>query len=105
MSARSRELATQLERTIQEFQRSYPDTPARDVQEALRALSGDTDRTPASRRVLALTLAGGIAALFAGVFVIEEAGGGLSGTLTDSAPWIVMTAIVLLLVVMRLRRR
>jgi ferric-dicitrate binding protein FerR (iron transport regulator) len=105
MSARARELATQLERAIQEFQRSYPDTPAKDIREALRALSGDADRAPASRRALAGALAGGIAALIAAVIVMEESGGGLSGGLGASGPWIAMVVIVFFLVVMRLRRR
>lgn len=105
MSARSRELATQIERVIREFQRSYPDTPERDVHEALRALSGDATRAPASRRILAFTLSGGIAALVAVMIVLEETGGGLSGTLSSAAPWIVMGALALFALVMVARRR
>jgi hypothetical protein len=106
MSARARELATQLEQVIREFQRSYPDTPERDVQEALRALSGDSSGAPASRRLLALSVAGGVAALIGVVVFIQEAGGGLSGSLGEAGPWIVLGAIFLLaLVMVALRRR
>jgi hypothetical protein len=106
MTARARELATQLERVIQEFQRSYPDTPKRDVQEALRALSGDADRAPGSRRLVAALVAGGVGALVAILIVLEETSGGLAGTLGEAAPWIVMGAIFLLaLVMVALRRR
>ena len=105
MSARSRELATQIEQLIREFQRSYPDTPERDVHEALRALSGDATRVPASRRVLALALSGGIAALIAVLIVLEETSGGLGGSLGSTVPWIVMGALVLFALVVVARRR
>lgn len=104
MSARARELATQLERVIQDFQRNYPDTPARDVEQALRALSGEADRAPATRRVLALTVAGGVAALIGVVIFLEESGG-LAGTWTEAAPWIVMGVLVLFGVLLAIRQR
>ena len=64
---------------IQDFQRSYPDTPPGDVQQALNALSGDSNRVPASRNLLAMTVAGGIAALVGVLFFMGESGeGGLA---------------------------
>jgi len=105
MSPRARELATQIEKAIQDFQRSYPDTPQRDVQEALRTLAGDSETAPASRRVLAMTVAGGIAALIGVlVFAANSDGGGLSLP-SDSGIWLVASVVVGLLALMVVARR
>jgi len=95
LSPRARELATHIEKAIQDFQRSYPDTPPEDVQQALTALSGDSSRVPASRKVMAMTLAGGIAALVGVLFFLQESGeGGL--TLPSGAMlWIVVSLIAI----------
>jgi len=106
LSPRARELATQIEKVIQDFQRSYPDTPPGDVQQALTVLSGGTDRGPASRRTLAMTLAGGIAALFGVLFFMREsAGGGASDLPADSMLWVVVGVIVLIALAAMARRR
>ena len=89
LSPRARELATQIEKVIQDFQRSYPDTPPGDVQQALTALSGDSSRVPASRNILAMTLAGGIAALVGVVFFLRESGEGGMALPSGAMLWIV----------------
>ncbi len=94
LSPRARELATQIEKAIQEFQRSYPDTPPGDVQEALNALSGDSNRAPASRNVLAVTLAGGIAAVVGVLFFLGESGEGGTALPSGAMLWIVVGLIV-----------
>ena len=76
LSPRARELATQIEKAIQEFQRSYPDTP------------------PASRNVLVMTLAGGIAALVGVLFFLRESGEGGMALPPGAMLWIVMGLVV-----------
>ena len=105
LSPRARELATQIEKVIQEFQRSYPDTPPGDVEQALTALSGDSNRAPASRNVLVMTLAGGIAALVGVLFFLRESGGEAPALPADSMLWIVVSVIVLVAMVAMVRRR
>ena len=105
LSPRARELATQIEKAIQEFQRNYPDTPSSDVQEALRALSGETERAPASRQLLALTLAGGIAALVGVMFFVQESGSGGSPFSSDTTIWVVAGVIGILALVFAMNRR
>jgi hypothetical protein len=105
LSPRARELATQIEKVIQEFQRSYPDTPSGDVQQALTALTGDSNRPPASRNVLVMTLAGGIAALVGVLFFLRESGGGAPALPADSMLWIVASVIGLIAVAAVVRRR
>ena len=105
LSPRARELAMQIEKVIQEFQRSYPDTPAGDVEKALTALSGSTDRAPASRRVLAITLALGIAALGGVLLFIGESGDGMSTLPANSMLWVVAGVIVMIAVAAMARRR
>ena len=94
LSPRARELATQIEKVIQEFQRSYPDTPPGDVQQALTALSGDSNRAPAPRNVLVMTLAGGIAALVGVLFFLRESGEGGMALPPGAMLWIVMGLVV-----------
>ena len=105
LSPRARELAAQIEKAIQDFQRSYPDTPASDVQEALRALSGDVERAPASRRLLAMTVAGGVAALVGVLFFVEESGSGESLLSSDAMIWVVAGVIGILALVLAVNRR
>ncbi|MDP2469823.1 MAG: hypothetical protein Q8W45_00440 [Candidatus Palauibacterales bacterium] len=105
MSPRARELATQIEKAIQDFQRSYPDTPQRDVQEALRTLAGDSETAPASRRVLAMAVAGGIAALTGVLVFAANSGGGGSSLQSNPLLWLVASAVVGLAVVAVARRR
>ena len=93
LSPRARELATQIEKVIQDFERSYPDTPPGDVQQALTALSGDSSRVPASRNVLAMTLAGGIAALVGVLFFMQESGEGGMALPSGAMLWIVVGLI------------
>ena len=93
LSPRARELSTQIEKVIQDFQRSYPDTPPGDVQQALNALSGDSNRAPASRNVLAMTVAGGIAALAGVLFFMGESGEGGMAMPEGAMLWIVVGLI------------
>jgi len=93
LSPRARELVTQIEKVIQDFQRSYPDTPPGDVQQALTALSGDSSRVPASRNALAMTMAGGIAALVGVVFFLRESGEGGMALPSGAMLWIVVGLI------------
>ena len=58
VSPRARELATQIEKVVLDFQRSYPDTRPGDVQQALRVAASGSDSTPDSRRVMGMTDAG-----------------------------------------------
>ena len=104
LSPRARELTTQIERVVQDFQRSYPDTRPADVQEALRAASGASDATPDSRRLLAMSLAGGIAALVGVLFFVRESGGESLGVPSGAMIWVVVAAIVLLGVLALARR-
>ncbi len=104
LSPRARELATQIEKVVQDFQRSYPDTRPGDVQEALRAASGGSDATPDSRRLLATSLAGGIAALVGVLFFVRESGGESLGVQPSAMIWVVLGAIVFLGVVALARR-
>ena len=105
VSPRARELATQIEKVVQDFRRSYPDTRPGDVQEALRVAAGGSDSVPESRRVLALTLAGGVAALVGVLFFLRESGGGgASGLPGDAMLWVVTGVIVLVAVAVMTRR-
>ena len=94
LSPRARELSTQLEKVIQDFQRSYPDTPRADVQKALNALAGDPGRAPASRSVLAMTVAGGIAALVGVMVFMGESGEGGMTLPSGAMLWLVFALIV-----------
>jgi len=94
LSPRARELSTQIEKVIQDFQRSYPDTPPGDVQQALNALAGDPGRSPASRSVLAMTLAGGIAALVGVLVFTGESGEGGLALPSGAMLWMVVALIV-----------
>lgn len=89
LSPRARELTTQIEKVIQDFQRSYPDTPPGDVQQALDALSGDSGRSPASRNALVMTVAGGVAVLVGVMIFVTEAGGGGLALPPGALMWIV----------------
>ena len=104
VSPRARELATQISKLVQDFQRSYPDTRPTDVQEALRVASGGSEAVPGSRRALAVALAAGIAALV-GVFVfIGDSGGGSLDLPANSMLWLVAGVIIVLALVFRARR-
>ena len=103
LSPRARELTTQIEKVVLDFQRSYPDTSPRDVQEALRAASGASDATPDSRRLLATSLAGGIAALVGVLFFVRESGGAADSD-AGFMIWIVVGAAVLVALVALARR-
>jgi len=105
VSPRARELATQIEKVVQDFQRSYPDTRPEDVQEALRVTSGGSDGVPDSRLLLALSVAGGVAALVGVMFFTGNSGGGPSALPADSMLWIVVGVIVLIAVAAMVRRR
>jgi hypothetical protein len=103
-SPRARELARQLNQVIQDFQRSYPDTKPADVQQAVQiAYGGPTSSAPA-RRLLAMSLAGGIAALGGVLFFMGESGEGLSGLPGDSMIWLVAGVIIVLGLVVAMRR-
>jgi hypothetical protein len=105
VSPRARELATQIEKVVQDFQRNYPDTRPGDVQQALRVASGGSDSVPESRRVLALTLAGGVAALVGVLFFMRESGGGEMGLPGDAMLWVVTGAILFVAVAALVRNR
>jgi len=94
LSPRARELSTQIEKVIQDFQRSYPDTPPGDVQQALNALAGDSARAPAPRNLLAMTLAGGIAALVGVLVFMGESGEGGLALPSGATLWMVVALIV-----------
>ena len=104
MSPRARELATQIEKVVQDFQRSYPDTRPGDVEIRSR-LSGGSDSAPDSRRVMGMTVAGGVAALVGVLFFMRESAGEASGLPADSMLWIVVGLIVLLAVTAMVIRR
>ena len=74
------------------------------MQEALRAASGGSDATPDSRRLLATSLAGGIAALVGVLFFVRESGGESLGVQPSAMIWVVLGAIVFLGVVALARR-
>lgn len=91
-SPRARELAQRLEQTLQEFMSNYPDTKPRDIQQALRMASGNSDPTIRARRALALSLVAGIlVALGLGFFFVAEGGGGLPA---DGPPIAVTIGVV-----------
>jgi len=94
LSPRARELATQIERVIRDFQRSYPDTPPGDVEQALSALSGVPSRAPASRKALAMAVAAGVAALLGAVVFASESGDGGFALPSDAMMWVVGALIV-----------
>ncbi len=104
LSPRARELASQIEKVVLDFQRSYPDTSPGDVQEALRAASGGGEAAPGSRRVLAMTLAGGIAALVGLLFFMRESGDAVGGSEPGLMIWMVLGAILLAALVAVARR-
>lgn len=106
LSPRARELATQIEKVINDFHKNYPDTPAGDVQQALTSLAGEKTPAPASRRLLAMVVAGGIAALVAVMFVVggSEGGGGMPLG-TDAMLWLTAGLIVVLGLVFAARQR
>lgn len=104
LSPRARELSSQIEKVLQDFQRSYPDTRPGDVQDALRAASGGTDPAPESRRVLAMTVAGGVAALVGVLFFMEEFADRTIDLPPGAMMWIVMGLIVLVGIVALARR-
>jgi len=105
VSPRARELATQIEKVVQDFQRSYPDTRPADVQQALRVAAGGSDSTPDSRRVLSMTVAGGVAALVGVLFFMRESTGEASGLPADLMVWVVVGVIVILAVTAMVIRR
>lgn len=103
-SPRARELARQVEQVVQDFQRSYPDTRPADVQQALQIASGTSGEPTARHKVLALSLAGGVAALV-GVYVM--AGGGLGEVTGGSIGpmfWLVAGLIIVLALAFAARR-
>ena len=103
-SPRARELARQVEQVVQDFQRSYPDTKPADVQQALQIVSGTSGEITSRHKLLALTLAGGIAALV-GVLVLAR--GGLGGTGEGSMSpmlWLVAGLIIVLALAFAARR-
>jgi len=104
-SPRARELATQLERVIRDFQSSYPDTRPADVQRAIEIAGGwTTDAVQRTRRLAAVAVAAGVALLL-GLFVAAEQSGGLPLDLDSSVlAWIVAGAVVLLLLIRTARR-
>jgi ElaB/YqjD/DUF883 family membrane-anchored ribosome-binding protein len=104
-SPRARELAAQLERVIRDFQSSYPDTKPADVQQAVEiAWGGPTSSTLRSRRLLAVGVAAGLAALF-GVFVAMRESGELPLDMDPSAvAWIVGGLLVLMVLIRAARR-
>ena len=106
LSPRARELATQIEKVISDFHKSYPDTPPGDVQQALTALSGEKGPAPASRRLLAMTVAGGIGALVAVLFAAGGSGGeGGMPLPTDAMLWVAAGLIVAVGLVFAARQR
>jgi len=105
VSPRARELATQIEKVVQDFQRSYPDTRPGDVQQALRVAAGGSDSVPDSRRLLGMSVAGGVAALVGVLFFMRESAGEASGLPADSMLWIVVGVIVMLAVTAMVIRR
>ena len=105
VSPRARELATQIEKVVQDFQRSYPDTRPGDVQQALRVAAGGSDSVPDSRRLLGMSVAGGIAALVGVLFFMRESAGGASDLPADSMLWVVVGVIVLIALAAMARRR
>lgn len=105
MSPRARELATQIEKTIREFQRNYPDTPQREVQEALTVLSGDSRQAPAAKRLVAAAVAAGIALLVGIVVFLSDSGGGGISLPSDATLWISSAVLVLVAVVGLAARR
>lgn len=104
LSPRARELSSQIEKVLQDFQRSYPDTRPGDVQDALRAASGGTDPAPDSRRLLAVTLAGGVAALVGVLFFMEEFADRTIDLPPGAMTWIVMSLVILVGIVALARR-
>ena len=104
ISPRARELAAQIEKLVQDFQRSYPDTRPTDVQEALRVASGGSDAVQGSRRVLAVALAVGVAILVGGVVFVGDPGSGSLDLPANSMLWLVAGAIIVLAFVARARR-
>jgi hypothetical protein len=105
LSPRGRELATQIEKVIRDFQKSYPDTPPGDVQQALTSLTGGPDRAPASRKVVAMTVAGGIGALVAILFSMGGPGEGGTALPADGMLWLAAGLIVVVGLVFALRQR
>jgi hypothetical protein len=104
ISPRARELAAQIDKLVQDFQRSYPDTRPTDVQEALRVASGSPDTVPGSRRVLAVALAVGVAVLVGGLAFVGESGSGSLDLPANSILWLVAGLIIVLAFVARARR-
>jgi hypothetical protein len=100
-SPRARELASQIEKLIQDFQRSYPDTKPADIQEAMRIAWGGSEVTTSARRLVAVMLGLGMAAL-AGALLYFRSG------VDVEIPWVmvaVVAGIVLVLAVAVAARR
>jgi hypothetical protein len=104
ISPRARELAAQIDKLVQDFQRSYPDTRPTDVQEALRVASGSPDTVPGSRRVLAVALAVGVAVLVGGLAFVGDSGSSSLDLPANFMLWLVAGVIIVLALVARARR-
>ena len=104
VSPRARELATQISKLVQDFQRSYPDTRPSDVQEALRVASGGSDAVPGSRRVIAVALAAGVALLVGGLAFVGDSGSASLDLPANFMLWLVAGVIIVLALVVRARR-
>ncbi len=104
ISPRARELAAQIDKLVQDFQRSYPDTRPTDVQEALRVASGSPDTVPGSRRVFAVALAVGVAVLVGGLAFVGDSGSGSLDLPANFMLWLVAGVIIVLAFVVRARR-
>ena len=97
-SMRARQLSAELERVIDDFQKSYPDTKPGDVRDAMRLAWGGTsaERVTRARGAVAATIG---AFLFAGLLALYFAGRGGDVSLDGAGvPWIMVMIGVLAIV-------
>jgi ElaB/YqjD/DUF883 family membrane-anchored ribosome-binding protein len=104
-SPRARELASQIERAINDFQRSYPDTKPSDIRAAIdMTRGGSTEVATGSRRLAAVAVAAGLAALI-GILVARGGAEGLPEDLSgDALMWIVGGLLVFIGLIRATRR-
>lgn len=104
-SPRARELASQIERAINDFQRSYPDTKPSDIRAAIdMARGGSPEVASGSRRRVAIAVAAGVA-LLVGILVARGGADGLPVDLSgDAMMWIVGGLLVFIGLIRAIRR-
>lgn len=100
-SPRAQELASRISKTIDDFQRNYPDASERDIRQALTAVS---EGGGAARRPLVAALIAGIVAAVAGLVVFMRTAEGAEPARLQ-APILVALLVVAIAVIVVVRNR